>query len=202
MILEEAIQTITNSLKKDDKVQSVFLKGSIARDEHDEYSDIDIYCLTEEADVESFNKSRLKHLESYGNLLFHDDIYIIAPQILAVYENLLHVDLFTVTEKTYDAKDYIKVLYDPEGKMEKYMKNQNLTLADSEFQDDVDDVAWFLFQYINSSKRGNDIWAVHMLQHVMNHLSRILLHRYRPERAQLGTKTIETSLNKEIVNVL
>ncbi|TDY05689.1 UNVERIFIED_CONTAM: hypothetical protein BJ099_106174 [Lysinibacillus xylanilyticus] len=29
--------------------------------------------------------------------LFVDDIYIIAPQLLVVYEDLIHIDLFTVT---------------------------------------------------------------------------------------------------------
>ncbi|MCM3690830.1 nucleotidyltransferase domain-containing protein [Neobacillus niacini] len=202
MILEDAVAAISNSLKQDKRVQSIFLKGSIGRGEQDEYSDIDMYCLVNEEDVEAFNRSRIQHLESYNKLLFHDDIFIVAPQILAVYENLVHVDLFTVTEHTYTEKDFIKVLYDPYNKLDKFKQNQNLKLSSVDFQDAVDDIGWFLFQYKNSSARGNDIWSVTILHQVMTHLSRVLLHKYNPNRAQLGMKTIETSLPAETVHLM
>lgn len=202
MVLEKALETIVNSLKKDKRVQAIFLKGSMGRGEQDEHSDIDLYCLVNEEDKEEFLRSRIYHLESYKKLLFYDDIFIVAPQILAVYENLVHVDLFTVTESTYIEKDFLKVLYDPQLKMEKYKQTQNLNLSKQEFQDAVDDVAWFLFQYNKSSARGNDIWSVSMLHQVMTHLARVLLHRYNPERAQLGLKTLQISLPNNILNAL
>jgi predicted nucleotidyltransferase len=202
MILEDAVAAISNSLKQDKRVQSIFLKGSIGRSEQDEYSDIDMYCLVNEEDVEEFNQCRIQHLESYNKLLFYDDIFIVAPQILAVYENLVHVDLFTVTESTYIEKDFLKVLYDPYNKLDKLKQNQNLKLSKAEFQDAVDDIAWFLFQYKKSSGRGNDIWSVNMLHQVMTHLSRVLLHKYNPNRAQLGMKTIESSLPTETVKFI
>ncbi|WP_223701740.1 nucleotidyltransferase domain-containing protein [Sutcliffiella deserti] len=198
IILEDAVEAIVNSLKQDKRVQSIFLKGSLGRGEQDEHSDIDLYCLVNKEDEEEFLQSRLQHLESYNNILFHDDIFIVAPQILAVYENLVHVDLFTVTEHTFIEKDFFKVLFDPNGKLEKFKQSQNLKLSDLEFQDAVDDVAWFLFQYKKASARGNDIWSVNMLHNVMTHLSRVLLHRYNPNRAQLGMKTIKTSLPEDI----
>jgi predicted nucleotidyltransferase len=202
MILEDAVAAISNSLKQDKRVQSIFLKGSIGRSDQDEYSDIDMYCLVNEEDVEEFNQCRIQHLESYNKLLFYDDIFIVAPQILAVYENLVHVDLFTVTESTYIEKDFLKVLYDPYNKLDKLKQNQNLKLSKAEFQDAVDDIAWFLFQYKKSSGRGNDIWSVNMLHQVMTHLSRVLLHKYNPNRAQLGMKTIESSLPTETVKLI
>ena len=55
MILEDAIAAISNSLQQDKRVQSIFLKGSIGRCEQDEFSDIDMYCLVNEEDVEEFN---------------------------------------------------------------------------------------------------------------------------------------------------
>ncbi|WP_391115950.1 nucleotidyltransferase domain-containing protein [Psychrobacillus sp. L3] len=199
MVLEEAVEAIVSSLKKDKSVRAIFLKGSMGRGEQDEHSDIDLYCLVDEKNEEEFLSSRIEHLESYNKLLFYDEIFIVAPQVLAVYENLVHVDLFTVTEHTYIEKDFLKVLYDPNDKMEKYKQTQNLKLTDEEFQDAVDDVAWFLFQYKKSSARGNDIWSVSMLHHVMTHLSRVLLHRYNSERAQLGLKTLQSSLPKGII---
>jgi len=191
---EEAVKAISQSLMRDELVKAIFLKGSMARGEYDEYSDVDLYCLVDEEDEALFLTKRLKHLESYRKILFYEDFFIIAPQIITVFDNLLHVDLFTVTEKSFKEKDYFRILYDPEGRLTKFQSTQNLLLSLEEFSDCAYDVAWFLFQYNNASQRGNDLWAVEMLQHVMVNLSKVLLHRYKPEKAQLGLKSLESQL--------
>ncbi|KRG13717.1 nucleotidyltransferase domain-containing protein [Lederbergia galactosidilytica] len=197
---EDAVQTISQSLKKDKRVKAIFLKGSMGRGEYDEYSDVDLYCLVDEKEKEAFLNQRLSHLESYRNILFYEDYFIIAPQIIAVFDNLLHVDLYTVTEKTFDKKDFFHVLYDPENRLAKFQATQNLMLSSEEFADCAYDVAWFLFQYHKANQRGNDLWAVEMLRHVIVNLAKVLLHRYRPERAQLGLKTLKSSLPLVLLN--
>lgn len=192
LIQEEAVKVITEHLKEDPLIKAIFLKGSMGRDEHDENSDVDLYCLVDEEDVEAFLKKRKGYLEVYEKLLFYDEIYIIAPQVIAVFENLLHLDLFTVTAETLIEKDYCRVLYDPYQCLSQF--NEQLTLSKQEFIDDVDDTAFFLFQYEKSRRRGNDIWSVHMLNQVMVHYSRVILHHYHPERAQLGLKTLHSTL--------
>lgn len=191
---EEAVKAISQGLMRDELVKSIYLKGSMGRGEYDEYSDVDLYCLVDEEDEALFLTKRLKHLESYRRILFYEDFFIIAPQIIAVFDNLLHVDLFTVTEKSFKEKDYFRILYDPEGRLTKFQSTQNLFLSSEEFSGCAYDVAWFLFQYNKASQRGNDLWAVEMLQHVMVKLSKVLLHRYKPEKAQLGLKSLESQL--------
>ena len=120
--------------------------------------------------------------------------------MIAVFDDLLHIDLFTVTLESFDEKDYFTVLYDPNNLLDKFIASQSLTLTESEYLDDVSDVAWFLFQYKKAAARGNAIWAVRMLTNVMYHLARVLLYRYAPHRAQLGLKTIDQSLPKFLVS--
>jgi len=199
-MLNDAIEKITESLKKDELVQAIFLKGSFGRGEEDEHSDIDLYCLVDEEDMDEFLQEWYRHLEAYGDFLFAEDIFIVAPQIIAVYKNLIHIDLFTVTEKTYINKDYMKILYDPDNRLQKYEATQNLKLSGAEFQDAFEYVVWFLFQYNKSAARGNNVWSVNMLHHVTTHLARVLLQRYRPERAQLGLKALESSLPVEVMD--
>lgn len=192
---EEAVKAISRSLMEDDLVKSIFLKGSMGRGEYDEHSDVDLYCLVEEEEQELFLTKRLKHLEAYRKILFYEDFFIIAPQIIAVFDNLLHVDLFTVTDKGFKEKDYFRVLYDPDGRLMKFHSTQNLLLSLEEFSSCAYDVAWFLFQYNKARQRGNDLWAVNMLQQVMVNFSKVLLHRYKPEKAQLGLKSLEAQLD-------
>lgn len=203
MLLQElAVEKITESLKKDPMVKAVFLKGSMGRNEHDAHSDIDLYCLVEKENEEAFLVNRKTHLEAYRPIIFEDDIFIIAPQLIAVFDDLLHLDLFTVTVESYTKKDYFKVLYDPEALMNAFTESQTLELNREEFNDAVIDVAWFLFQYKKAAARGNSIWAAKMLTNSMEHLAKVLLYKYAPERAQLGLKTLETSLPEEILKQL
>ncbi|GGH79338.1 putative nucleotidyltransferase [Pullulanibacillus pueri] len=194
MVQEEAIEQLIASLKTDHRVQALFVKGSIGRGEHDEYSDIDLYCMVEEKDQEVFLQKRLDHLRTYRELLFYDDIFIIAPQVIAVYDNLLHVDLFTVTEESFIEKDFFKVYYDPKGLLSPYQASQHLQLSPTEFLDNAMDTVWFLFQYRKAQRRGNHLWAVDMLHQVMLCFSKVLLHHYSSDRAQLGLKTLERFL--------
>lgn len=201
-MIQEAVEKLVASLKQDNLVQALFLKGSIGRNEHDEYSDIDLYCLIDKEDVEEFLPRRLAHIRAYKELIYYDDIFIVAPQIIAVYENLVHLDLFTVTKETYIAKDFVKVLYDPLGKLDSLIQQQNLLLDEAELQDAWDDTVWFLYQYYASSKRGNDLWSIQMLNQSISHFSKLLLHVYCPARAQLGMKTLERSLPAAPLNKL
>lgn len=195
MLLQEvAVETITASLIESPYVRAVFLKGSMGRNEHDEHSDIDLYCLVEKEQEDAFLAERLSHLQAYRPVLFQDDIFIIAPQLIAVFDNLLHIDLFTVTAESFAAKDFFKVVYDPENLLEQFTESQSLEITPAEYKDHVIDVAWFLFQYRKAGARGNGVWAVKMLSHVLEHLARVLLYRYSPERAQLGLKTMSRSL--------
>ncbi|MCM3709448.1 nucleotidyltransferase domain-containing protein [Sporosarcina luteola] len=199
---ELAVEKIVASLKEDAFVQAVFLKGSMGRGEHDAQSDVDLYCLVGEEDKKEFLARRVKHLRAYRDIILMDDIFIVAPQIIAVFDDLLHIDLFTVTKETFVGGDHFKVLYDPHLLMDEFMETQGLALSDEEYRDDVMDVGWFLFQYSKSEARGNDIWSVRMLTNVVHHLGRVLLYRYAPERAKLGLKTIERSLPKSVVSEL
>lgn len=194
LVQEIATEKITASLIESPYVRAIFLKGSMGRNEHDEHSDIDLYCLINQEHEELFLSERISHLQTYRPVLFQDDIFIIAPQLIAVFDDLLHIDLFTVTVESFTPKDYFKVLYDPENLLDQFTESQNLKLSEEEFREHVIDVAWFLFQYRKACARGNGIWAVKMLSHVLEHLARVLLHRYAPDRAQLGLKTISRSL--------
>ncbi|HSP23246.1 MAG TPA: nucleotidyltransferase domain-containing protein [Planococcus sp. (in: firmicutes)] len=195
---EIAVQKITDSLCKDQRVKAIFLKGSMGRNEHDEHSDIDLYCLVEQEHEKEFLGNRLAHLQAYRPVIFQDDIFIVAPQLIAIYDDFLHIDLFTVTAETFSGKDFFKVLHDPEDRLTAYIHTQGLELSGSEYRDHVNDVAWFLFQYKKASARGNDIWAVKMLSNAAEHLARVLLYRYAPERTQLGLKSLQHSLPADL----
>ncbi|TFE02242.1 nucleotidyltransferase domain-containing protein [Jeotgalibacillus salarius] len=198
----EAAEKITESLKNDPLVKAVVLKGSLGRNEGDEFSDVDLYCFVDGEKIDKFLPRRVEHLSAYGSMLFHESLFIIAPQVITVYDNLLHVDLFTVTEETFKTTDYFTVLYDPENLMEQFKDKQHLTLSAAELEEQAFDIGWFLFQYRKAWNRGNDIWAIEALHLMTKYLVRVLFHRYAPHRAQLGMKDAMRSLPAEPLNAL
>ncbi|MGE7913916.1 nucleotidyltransferase domain-containing protein [Lysinibacillus xylanilyticus] len=74
MKLDHIVDVLLESLKDDQYIEAVFLRGSIARDEHDEFSDIDMYCVVKEENIEVFLPNRIKPINAYKKTLFVDDI--------------------------------------------------------------------------------------------------------------------------------
>lgn len=195
---EAALNRLVDILANEEEVKAVFVKGSFGRGEQDAYSDIDLYGLVEEYDLDNFLKKRLALLSKYKDVLYNEDLFIIAPQLIVVYDDFLHVDLFTVTEKTFKQSDHFRVLYDPDQLLDQFKGTQKLTMSDEEYGNQVIDLIWFLFQYRKAALRENGTWAAAMLQQVTDPLSRMLLHHYAPDRAQLGLKRAEQLLPSSI----
>lgn len=51
-------------------VKSLYIKGSIATENSDEYSDVDFYCQVDEKDVRSILDARNEILEAYKPILY------------------------------------------------------------------------------------------------------------------------------------
>ncbi|WP_214875846.1 nucleotidyltransferase domain-containing protein [Exiguobacterium sp. CH10] len=183
---QEAIQLITERLKQDEAVQAIFLKGSFGRGEADEHSDIDLYVMVHPDEEASFLSRRLEHLNAYRPILLKDEIHIVAPQLIVVFDDFLHLDLFTVTQDTLNHQDSIHVIYDPQQRLARHATS--LQLDEAAISDHAFDTVWFFFQYTKSRNRGNDIWAAEMLRQGMVHFAYVLAAHHTPDRASLGLK--------------
>lgn len=184
----EAISKLTDVLQQDAAVQAIFLKGSFGRGEGDEHSDIDLYVMVAPEEVADFLERRRQHLSAYRSILLEDEINIVAPQLIVVYDNFLHVDLFTVTSETLNVQDEIAVLFDPDNRLEHHPRS--LILGDDDLYGHAFDTIWFFFQYTKARDRGNDIWAIEMLHQGMSHFAYVLAAHHEPTRSALGLKDV------------
>lgn len=185
---QEAIQIITERLKQDEAVQAIFMKGSFGRGEADDHSDIDLYAMVHYDQEESFLSRRLDHLRAYRPVLLKDDIFIVAPQLIVVFDDFLHMDLFTVTKDTLNHQDSMQILYDPHHLLTAH--ESSLQIEEETTSDHAFDTVWFFFQYTKSRNRGNDIWATEMLRQGMVHFAYVLAAHHTPDRASLGLKDV------------
>lgn len=116
----EAVETILQAVKQCPEIKAAFLKGSLAKGIADEYSDVDFYCLVDTARLEQFLKKRLEILESYRPVIYHSESDFVGPQLVAVFDNGLHFDLYTVTLEAFPRMGKFRVLYDPHGLLEQF----------------------------------------------------------------------------------
>jgi len=196
-----AIYTLVPILKEDKAVRAIFLKGSLARGEGDKYSDVDLYCLVYEDGLEHFLNRRLDYLKKYKGLLFWTEVNFVAPQIVAVFNNGLHLDLYTVTKETLKQTDAVKILYDPEKLLSDYQKGW-FELSKEEIVKIFDQLTFKLLEFEAAYKRKNMIWASRLASHISGDIVLLVRYIYDPKHAQLGFKKINNAIPEEIYQEL
>lgn len=192
----EAIKKVLPLLMADKAVKAVFLKGSIARGENDEFSDIDLYCLVEREKLDDFLNRRMNYLKEYRPLIFARDVNHVGPQLVGVFDNGIHIDLYTLTSNSMNTTDKIKVLYDPKKLLYEY-KQEPLSISEKLLVDYFDDIAFLMLAFEGAYSRGDLMYASRVGGHIYSYLSIILRYMYDADNAQIGLKGLDKVLSKD-----
>lgn len=107
----DEIDKVSQSILEEGLVEALFLKCSIARHGDDDFSDVDLYAVVSPENEDLFLKNRIRHLEVYQPLIYWSEADFVGPQIVGVYGNVLHFDLYTVKVGHIPQSDHIQVLY-------------------------------------------------------------------------------------------
>lgn len=68
-----AINKIGQTIIADELCEAIVLKGSIGREDDDEYSDVDMYAIVTEENYQLFMERREKYLKSYRDVVFLEE---------------------------------------------------------------------------------------------------------------------------------
>lgn len=185
----EAINIVSKSIIEDKLCEAVLIKGSIGRGDDDEFSDVDMYAVVKEADMELFLSRRIEYLESYLPLVYTEQVYFVAEQIVAIYDDGLHFDLYTVTESTLPHLDKAKVIYDPAGKFENYVSEIKETTPD-QLCALFHDALYYFVEADGAYNRKNYPWAASILRSSISASAVLLRFLYDKDHAYLGLKKI------------
>lgn len=199
--LGPCIEVLLPILKEAPGVEAIFLKGSHAKGVADAYSDIDLYCVVKAQAVQDFLKARIHYLEAYQPLLYWSEANFVGPQIVAVYENHLHIDLYTVTRETLPTVDKALPLWDPEAILKDYQERA-LSLTPDSLVKHYHEFSFTCLEFYTAYKRGDLIWASRLTSHMSGNLAFVLRHLYDPNYAQLGFKRLEGKLPKPLAHAL
>ena len=193
----DAIKCVSDEILRDNLVEALFLKGSIARDEDDEYSDVDMYAVISSENWNSFLEKRIFYLENYMPLIFWTESNFVGPQIVGVFENVLHFDLYTVGVNAIPKTENIKIIYDKNGLLKSYQK-EPLSVSPATIIEEINEFAFTLLEFETAYSRKDFIWAVRLFYIELHRVSLFTRFIYDKDNSRLGLKRLYKVIPKEL----
>lgn len=203
MVQWEAVEAVLAAAKRCREVKAVFVKGSLAVGNADEFSDVDFYCLVDQDDLASFLPKRSDLLLAYRPLVFTSESDFVGPQTVAVFDNRLHFDLYTVTLQRFPLVGGFKTLWDPKQLLQQFQdKVQDHSLPLYAVANHFSSFSFTLLEFTTAWQRGDITWATRLASHLSGELGMVLRYLYDRRNAQLGMKRLELVIPDNIKHSL
>ena len=199
--LDEAIARIAGAAVADGLCEAVLLKGSIARGDADEFSDIDLYLVVSPQNRDAVLERRERYLAAYGNVVFIEDVDFGLPQKVAIFSNALHVDLYVAEPQQVGSLDPVVAACDPAG-LFKDATPMRADVTDEELCRHFSSVLYCLVEASSAYARGNNVWAAKIMSDAVGELSVLVRSLYDRRYAFLGLKKINEVIPAEDYQLL
>lgn len=200
-----AVEAVSDAILKDGLVEALLLKGSIARGDDDDYSDVDMYAVVSSDYRDKFLSKRINYLEHYMPLVYWSESDFVGPQIVGVYEDALHFDLYTVAPDAIPQTDSIKVLYDKNGLLKSYQE-KTLSISPADVVENIHELTFVLLEFEAAYMRRDFMWSIRLFYALLAHLSFVVRYVHDADNAQLALKrlykVLPSNLHKNFENIL
>lgn len=199
--LDEAIARIAGAAVADGLCETVLLKGSIARGDADEFSDIDLYLVVSPQNRDAVLERREKYLAAYGEIVFTEDVDFGLPQKLAIFSNALHVDLYVAEPQQVGSLDPVVAVYDSAGLFAD-AKPTRADVTDEGLCRHFSSTIYCLVEASAAYSRENNAWAAKIMSDAVGELSVLVRSLYDRHYAFLGLKKINEVIPTEDYRLL
>ena len=199
--LDEAVACIAGAAVADGLCEAVLLKGSIARGDVDEFSDIDLYLVASPLNRDVVLEQREKYLAAYGDIVFIEDVDFGLPQKVAIFSDALHVDLYVAEPQQVGSLDPVVAVYDPVGLFEGAAPTR-ADVTDEELCRHFSSAIYCLVEASSAYARRNDVWAAKIMSDAVGELSVLVRSLYDRRYAFLGLKKINEVIPAEDYRLL
>lgn len=113
---ENLLRNALEDLRQDPDVQAIYLSGSLARQEQDKYSDIDLHTIVTDAKKTEFIRNKYTRAKRWGKVLFQEGNNPLSPVVVNHYSGFVKIDSWYHTVDEISASIWLReasVLYDP-----------------------------------------------------------------------------------------
>ncbi|MDR0461654.1 MAG: hypothetical protein LBH62_09610 [Nitrososphaerota archaeon] len=192
-----AVKVISDSILADGLVSALFLKGSMARGEDDDYSDVDMYAVVSDENFDMFLSRRIEYLEKYKPLLHWSEVYFVAPQIVGIFEDALHFDLYAVKPDNIPQTGSIKTISDDSGLLSNY-KKEPLCLTEDGLSENISEFTYTLIEIEAAYARNDLSRCIYLFYINYGYMSQLTRYVYDKENSLLGNKGMYKSVPSEV----
>lgn len=122
---------LSNALREliaDPNVLAIYLAGSLAKQNFDNYSDIDLHTIVKSEKRTEFIGNKRKRAEEWGNALFHEDANPYSPVVVTHYDCFVKIDSWYHAPEEIVPSIWLKglqVLYDPNSIINTIIKDSS-----------------------------------------------------------------------------
>lgn len=192
----DSIQKISKQIIDDGLCEAIIIKGSIGRGDDDEFSDVDMYAIVEDENMDNFLNKRIDYLKTYLQIVYCEKVNFVSPQLIVIFENGLHFDLYTTTEKVLSKTDKIKVIYDPKHKFTDYDYIPN-KISNQKLADIFKDVLYYFVEADSAYCRKNYPWTAYIMNIAIKESAILIRTLFDKDLAYLGLKKINEIIPEE-----
>lgn len=122
------IHNALEDLVADADVLAIYLSGSLAKQNDDNYSDIDLHTIVQAEKRSGFIENKRKREGMWGEVLFHEDTHPLSPAVVTYYDCFVKVDSWYHTLEEIQPSIWLKgviVLYDPNDLINPVVKSSS-----------------------------------------------------------------------------
>lgn len=195
------VEAVSEKIIAEKTCEAIFLKGEIARQEHDQYSDIDLYVLVSKQNFDRFLEYRLSYLEAYQPLLHYQFSLSIYPLVIGVYENGYRINLYAVSESDKIQAGAMLVIYDPKKILSEFEKI-SLSYSADEIKEELESFCLNAKDYFVACKRRDQIYSFSLATALFQSFASLFRIGFDAENAKMGVKNFLKKSDYETRRVL
>jgi predicted nucleotidyltransferase len=166
---EKLKNEINRDLIQDKNVLAVFYGGSMAKGNHDRFSDLDLRIVVKDEVYEEYRKNKKERAKRWGDVLYYED-FPWAMHTVAHYKSFVKVDAFYYRKEDLKPSHYMKeesqIEYDPYGivaEVREQSEGLHYELSPGEFEIWRSKFFAHLHEVYRRMKRGELYYALHSL---------------------------------------
>ncbi len=195
------VEIVSEKIIADRICEAIYLKGSIARRDNDEFSSVDLYIMVADKDYDRFLDKRLEYLESYQPILYHTFLFSNHPQVVCIYENGIKASLFAVRGRSYSQTGDIIVIHDPLKILSEY-KKLPFSYSPQEIGELLDSFCLNAREYHTAYKRRDFLATLRISSILFEDFASLFRNKFDSENAKLGLKNYLKKIDFESRRVL
>lgn len=194
---QRVIDYLVEQLKDFDNNIVLYLKGSIARQEDDEFSDVDFYCYVPDDRYEEMLEFRDKIIQMYQPVLYKEYVDFGLNQVIVIFNDNVHLDFYVTSELPINGTDDILILYDKYNICKNYNRETRVDSTE-EIVKYLNDAIYTLVEIDAAYNRNDKLWLTRLISQVTSYVSLVLCHVYNPYKPVLHMKGIYIDLPMEM----